>query len=170
MTLKLLAVGDMHLGRRPSRLPGELTGKSEELGPTGAWARVVEEAIEIRVDAVALAGDVVEKENDFFEAYRELHRGVVRLTASGIRVLGVVGNHDVSVLPRLAEQIEAFELLGRGGQWQSTRLEANGETVTLWGWSLSQGTRVGESLSGGTVRTRSRRKPGPVALRSRPSR
>ncbi len=148
MPFRLLAVGDLHLGRRPSRLPGELTGQSRELGPAGAWARVLEEAIETGVDAVALAGDVVEQENDFFEAYRELYRGVNRLTAAGIRVLGVVGNHDMAVLPRLANQIEAFELLGRGGQWQAAQLEANGEAVTLWGWSFPK-ARVMESPSAG---------------------
>lgn len=148
MPFRLLAVGDMHLGRRPSRLPGELTGHSGKLGPAGAWARVVEEAIETRVDAVALAGDVVEQENDFFEAYRELHRGVGRLTAAGIRVLGVIGNHDVAVLPRLAEQIEAFELLGRGGQWQAAQLESNGEAVTLWGWSFPRARVMESPLAG----------------------
>jgi DNA repair exonuclease SbcCD nuclease subunit len=148
MPFRLLAVGDMHLGRRPSRLPEELTGQSRELGPAGAWARVVEEAIEAGVDAVALAGDVVEGETDFFEAYRELYQGVDRLTAAGIRVLGVVGNHDVAVLPRLAEQIKAFELLGRGGQWQAAQLEANGEAVTLWGWSFPRARVMESPLAG----------------------
>ena len=157
MPFRLLAVGDMHLGRRPSRLPGELAGRSRELGPAGAWASVVEEAINAGVDAVALAGDVVEQETDFFEAYRELHRGVDGLTAAGIRVLGVVGNHDVAVLPRLAEQIEVFELLGRGGQWQAVQLEGNGEAVTLWGWSFPR-ARVMESPLAGV---QFKRGPGP---------
>jgi DNA repair exonuclease SbcCD nuclease subunit len=105
---------------------------------------VVEAAIEAEVDAVALAGDVVDRENDFFEAFRELHSGVERLAAADIRVLGVVGNHDVTILPRLAEQIEAFELLGGGGEWQTAEIEAGGETITLWGWSFPR-ARVPES-------------------------
>lgn len=157
MPFRLLAVGDMHLGRRPSRLPGGLTGQSREMGPGGAWVRVVKEAIEAGVDAVALAGDVVEGETDFFEAYRELYRGVDRLTAAGIRVLGVVGNHDVAVLPRLAEQIKAFELLGRGGRWQPVRLEANGEAVTLWGWSFPTACVMESPLAGAQFE----RGPGP---------
>lgn len=138
MALKLLAVGDLHLGRRPTRLPEDLTARSHELGPAAAWRRVVDRAIETGVHAVALAGDVVERENDFFEAYRQLQEGVQDLSDAGIRVLGVVGNHDVAVLPRLANQIEAFELLGRGGQWESTRIEAGGDSLELWGWSFPQ--------------------------------
>jgi DNA repair protein SbcD/Mre11 len=138
MAMKVLAVGDMHLGRRPSRLPPALADRAVELGPAGAWRRVVEHAIAEQVDVVALAGDVVERENDFYEAYRELEKGVAELARAGVYVLGVAGNHDVQVLPRLADQIEDFDLLGRGGAWESVTIEAGGEALTLWGWSFPQ--------------------------------
>lgn len=138
MTLKLLAVGDMHLGRRPSRLPEALAGRARELGPAGAWQRVVELAIEEGVDAVALAGDVVEREDDFYEGYRELQAGVSRLREAGIQVLGVAGNHDVRVLPRLADQLDDFRLLGRGGEWEAAEISAGGESLTVWGWSFAR--------------------------------
>lgn len=136
MPLKLLAVGDMHLGRYPSRLPAAFASDRRALGPAGAWERVVEHAIRAGVDVVALAGDVVEREDDFFEAYRSLQRGVQRLTDADIRVVGVAGNHDVKVLPRLAEQLPGFHLLGAGGEWESWTLEAAGTSVTLHGWSF----------------------------------
>lgn len=142
--MKLIAVGDIHLGRRPSRLPRELTGRARELGPAGAWDRLVAIAIREQVHAVALAGDVIERENDFFEAYRELHGGVSRLFDAGIKVLAVAGNHDVQVLPRLTDQIPDFRLLGRDGQWEDARIEAGDECLTLWGCSFPQ-SRVNES-------------------------
>jgi len=142
--LKLLAVGDIHLGRRPSRLPEELHGRARELGPAGAWSRVIEAALSEPVDVVALAGDVVEREHDFFEAYRQLHRGVSQLTDAGVRVLGIAGNHDVLVLPRLSDEIQNFQLVGRDGSWEKVRLEARGESLALWGWSFPRG-RVTES-------------------------
>ena len=142
--MKILAVGDMHLGRRPSRLPPALADRARELGPAGAWRRTVAVALEARVQAVALAGDVVEKEDDFFEAYRELARGIKALTEAGIDVLGVAGNHDVKVLPRLAAEIPEFRLLGKGGLWEPWTLENGAEAVTLWGWSFPQ-TRVQQS-------------------------
>jgi DNA repair exonuclease SbcCD nuclease subunit len=138
MAMQILAVGDLHLGAAPSRLPDELIGRARDIGTTGVWHRIVDQAITSAVDAVVLAGDVVEDEDDFFEAYRELSRGVERLTGAGIRVLGVVGNHDVRVLPRLADQIEGFELLGRGGDWETTELAAGTERLTLHGWSFPQ--------------------------------
>lgn len=136
MTYSLLAVGDLHLGARPSRLPDELTGRSAELGTAGVWRRIVDQAIEQGVNAVVLAGDVVEDEDDFFEAYRELATGVERLLAADVRILAVVGNHDVRVLPRLADQLSGFELLGRGGEWESVTLESAGTELTLHGWSF----------------------------------
>ena len=136
--MKILAIGDMHLGRRPSRLPSELAEQARELGPSGAWRRAVSAAIEAGVRAVLLAGDVVEKEDDFFEAYRDLAAGVKRLAEAGIAVVGVAGNHDVKVLPRLAAQIPEFRLLGQGGQWEHCVIEEGSESATLWGWSFPQ--------------------------------
>ena len=134
--MKILAVGDIHLGRTPSRLPEELASRARDLGPAGAWERTVKVAIDAGVKAVLLAGDVVERENDFFEAYRELEQGVRRLTEAGIEVIGVAGNHDVKVLPRLVKQIPEFRLLGAGGQWESCRIADNTDSITLWGWSF----------------------------------
>ena len=134
--MRILAVGDMHLGRTPTRLPGELAAQARDLGPAGAWDRAVNTAVNAGVTAVLLAGDVVERENDFFEAYRELERGVQRLAEAGIEVIGVAGNHDVKVLPRLAKHIPEFQLLGKDGRWQSCRITDNKDSITLWGWSF----------------------------------
>ena len=124
----------MHLGRTPSRLPPDLS--ASELGPAAAWRRAVDTAIDRGVQAVLLAGDLVDREDDFFEAYRALEAGVRRLTEAGIEVIGVAGNHDVRVLPRLAGHIPQFRLLGAGGTWESCELADGGETVALWGWSF----------------------------------
>ena len=136
MGLKLLAVGDMHLGRQPSRLPQTLTSEAQNLSPAGAWRRLVELAVEAQVNVVALAGDVVERDEDYFEAYRDLSQGIDRLTEAGITVVGIAGNHDVHVLPRLADQLSNFHLIGRNGCWEAFTVEAAGEQLTLHGWSF----------------------------------
>lgn len=148
MPLKLLAVGDLHLGRTPGSLPDDLRARARELGPAAAWQRIVRRAVDERVDAVMLAGDVVEQENDFFEAYRELDRGVRELLDANITVLAVAGNHDVQVLPRLADQLPGFELLGRNGAWQTRTIEAGGEHLTVHGWSFPQRTVTASPLAG----------------------
>ena len=139
--MKLLAVGDMHLGRRPSRLPSELVHSPADLGPAAAWRDTVDHAIREKIDAVLLAGDVIESEKDFFEGFHPLKQGVDRLTTAGIQVIAVAGNHDVFVLPKLADLLEGrgnFKLLGRGGIWEAQQVQAKGEQLTVWGWSFAQ--------------------------------
>jgi DNA repair exonuclease SbcCD nuclease subunit len=128
----LLAIGDMHLGRPPSAIPEDLLGRRDELGPEIAWARAVDEAIRREVDGVLLAGDLVDHDRDFFVAYGQLRSGVEKLAAAGIRIMAVAGNHDTEVLPRLAGEIEALELLGAGGEWQERSIDS----VTVLGWSF----------------------------------
>ena len=72
MSIRLLAIGDMHLGRQPSRLPAELAHQAHDLGPQKAWERTVQQAIKQQVDLVVLAGDLVDQEDNFFEAFRPL--------------------------------------------------------------------------------------------------
>ena len=143
--MKILAVGDMHLGRTPSRLAADLLAR--ELGPAAAWRRTVDAAIEHEVAAVLLAGDVVDRDDDFFEAYRALEEGVRRLTEAGIEVVGVAGNHDLKVLPRLAEHIPAFRLLGRNGTWEPVTVSDGLEIVAVWGWSFPAATAASNPLA-----------------------
>jgi len=151
--IELLAIGDMHLGRRPAGLPASLALDGERLGPTEAWRRTVSLAIERRVDIVALAGDLVEREDDFFEAYRELRDGVGRLAENGIAVCGVAGNHDVMVLPRLADELDHFRLLGRDGRWEAWTTGPDHDGLTLHGWSFpDRQVRVSPLADGGPGR------------------
>ena len=151
--MKLLALGDIHLGRRPSRLPEELAGRAADFCPAKALQLTVDAAIENGVDAVLFAGDVVESEDDYFEALRELQTNIDRLTRAGIQVIAVAGNHDVNVLPRLADlfkDISGFRLLGRGGQWESHTIKADDATVHLWGWSFPEKRVTSSPLTGWT--------------------
>lgn len=138
MAVKLLCIGDIHLGRWPSGLPEEVVQQAGKrvLTPAAAWQRSVEVALELNVDAVLLAGDVVEEESDFYEAFRDLEAGVTRLTEVGVKVLGVAGNHDVTVLPRLAEVVSGFHLLGSSGVWEEDIITGHdGTEVRVLGWS-----------------------------------
>jgi len=130
--MKFLAVGDMHLGRVPVSLPDGLIDAARSLGPETAWARCVEQAISRQVEAVLLAGDVVDRERDFFAGYATLKTGIETLLAQGIRVIAVAGNHDTEVLPRLADALPGLELLGREGTWEHLQLS----TGSIIGWSF----------------------------------
>lgn len=138
---RLLFVGDIHLGRRPTRLPGDLAEHGvdpAELTPAAAWLRTVELALRLAEEpeglaAVVLAGDVVESLDDRFGAFPHLESGVARIAGARVPVYGVAGNHDVHALPRLADRLPAFHLLGRGGRWE--RVPAS-PGVELVGWSF----------------------------------
>lgn len=143
----ILFVGDVHLGRRPARVPALAPSGPgvEDLSPRAALALLVREARARKVDAVVFLGDVVDGEENYLEAYGPLARAVRELVEGGIAVLAVAGNHDVRALPRLADEIEAFRLLGRGGRWESATVAAAGVPFArLVGWSFPR-SRVEES-------------------------
>lgn len=124
----------MHLGRRPASLPATLEDHDvdpDDLRPRAAWRRLVDRALEARVEAVVLAGDVVESDSARFEARGPLESGVRRLVDGGVRVLAVAGNHDVDALPKLAREVEGFDLIGAAGQWEERELER----FKILGWS-----------------------------------
>jgi hypothetical protein len=135
----LLFVGDMHLGRLPSRVPnGGPLPPLAELGPGAAWRRVADEAVRQAVDAVALAGDVVHGANDLFEGANELATGLDLLARAGIPVLAVAGNHDTRVLPELARR-GGITLLGPGGTWSAMDIAPAGRpAVRVVGWSFPE--------------------------------
>lgn len=129
----------MHLGRVPTSLPDALAADARSFGPEIAWQRCVRFAIEQEVEAVLLAGDVVDRERDFFAGYDQLRSGVERLLEAGIRVIAVAGNHDTHVLPRLADAVDGLELIGRDGRWQV--VELSGGSVVGWSFPTSRVTR-----------------------------
>ena len=140
--INLLAIGDVHLGTRPSSLPdnlAEMGVSASELTPEAALSGAVDIAIAKEVDAVLFAGDVVESTNARFEALRPLEDAVERLAKAGIPVLAVVGNHDVEALPRLASRIAGLSIIGRGGIWESYPIEKDGHPVVeILGWSFPE--------------------------------
>ncbi len=105
------------------------------------WDSIVETALRRPVDAVVLTGDVVDRENRFFEAIGPLERGLNELAQAGIETFAVSGNHDFDVLPRLADTLDAekFHLLGRNGTWETAELRIEGRpVVNFLGWSFPQ--------------------------------
>ena len=135
MSIRILCTGDVHLGRRPSRMPQG--ADAHALGPAAAWNSFVRSAVELKVHAAVLTGDVVDESNRFYEAFSVLQSGVRKLVNSGIAVYAVCGNHDWEVLPRLADRIPEFHLLGRGGKWEEAVLPSEDmPAVRFLGWSF----------------------------------
>lgn len=138
----LLAIGDVHLGTACSGVPEEISSfgvSPKELTPAAALKLSVNFAIENQVDVVMFAGDVVESTNARFEAMLPLEENIQQLLRAGIQVIAVAGNHDVEALPRLADMIDGFCLLGAGGQWEAKTITKNQSPVAqVIGWSFGE--------------------------------
>lgn len=138
MGLKLLCAADLHIGRRPARLPRSWA--SGRISAALAWDDLVESAIAHSVDALLLAGDVVDQDNRYFEAYGPLGRGIRRLKEAGIAVVAVAGNHDHHTLPEVAAEVGDGHLavLGRGGRWErwTLRDDRGRPRLHIDGWSF----------------------------------
>lgn len=135
--IRLLCTGDLHLGRYPTRL----SARRDELSVASVWDAVVAYATDQAVDAVVLTGDVVDRDNRYFEAFGPLQRGLRRLADAGVDTFAVSGNHDFDVLPQLADVLhtDQFRLLGKGGRWEPATLTRDGEEVLrLVGWSFAE--------------------------------
>lgn len=135
--MKILCTADIHIGRRAARVPDRTEARG--FAAAGIWDDIVELAIEENVALLLLAGDVVEWENRFFEAYGPLERGLKRLEDAGIQTCAVAGNHDIEVLPRLAEAMgsRVFHLLGHAGEWERRTITEGGRPLLhIDGWSF----------------------------------
>jgi len=150
--MKLLCCGDLHIGRRSSRVPDDVEGR--RFSCAAALEAVVRLAVEEQVDAVLFAGDVIERSNRYFEAVGPLERGLLRLARERIPVCAVAGNHDFDVLDRVAASPGAdaqadggdaqdgavelgLRLLGRGGRWERALVRGrDGSEFLVDGWSF----------------------------------
>lgn len=137
--IKLMVTGDLHLGIHPSGIPKNID--SDSFSPGYIWKSIADEACHLSVDAVVITGDVIDRANQFYEAWGPFESGLRQLEAEAIPVFAVAGNHDSDVLGTFVDSQEApnCQLIGRGGDWQRVAVERDGETVLqLDGWSYPE--------------------------------
>lgn len=131
---RLLVIGDIHLGRQSGRLPSGLDPSA--LGAAAALRLAVQSAQAAGVQAILLAGDIVDAEGDLYHALGILTEVLTPLRDQGIEVLAVAGNHDHAVLPRLARAVPGLVILGAGGRWETATVDGPGGPVRVLGWSF----------------------------------
>lgn len=86
-----------------------------------------------------LAGDIVDKDNRYYETIGILETGIRKLEEVGIQVIGVAGNHDYKTLAAIADEVSNFTLIGRKGAWETLTLKKKDrEALQVCGWSFPQ--------------------------------
>jgi len=134
MALKLLATGDLHIGKKSSSVPAD----ADESTTKFTWNRVINWAIENSVDALLLTGDIVDQNNRYFEAIGPMQSGFEKLKQANIALYMVAGNHDYNVLPQLidSEKYPNVHLLGKNDEWEIKKFSKNGDEIQFVGWSF----------------------------------
>lgn len=132
--MNILATADLHLGKQSSNVPREL----RESSVTFTWERIVSYAIDKQIDALLLAGDVVDRDNRFFEAIGPVQSAFESLGTAGIPVVMVSGNHDFDVLPDIIQnrEYDHVHLLGENGQWEARTIDTRSGMLQVVGWSF----------------------------------
>jgi exonuclease SbcD len=110
--LKIIHFADLHLGIESyGRIDPESGLSSRFLDFLTAFDRLVDYALENKVDLVLFCGDAYKSRDPSQTQQRELARRIKRLSESGIPVFLLTGNHDLPNAIGRATTIEIFNTL-----------------------------------------------------------
>ncbi|MFW6095363.1 MAG: metallophosphoesterase family protein [Bacteroidota bacterium] len=134
MPVKILATADLHLGRKSSAIPQDVAESSVKY----TWNRFIDLAIHRQVDIVLLGGDIIDRDNRYFEAIGPLQNGFAKLKNEGIQVYVVAGNHDYDVIHSILanREYENVHFLGEQGTWEKQIFSKNNLEIQFAGWSF----------------------------------
>jgi DNA repair protein SbcD/Mre11 len=134
MAFKILATSDIHLGKSSTGVRGD----ANETSVRHTWKRIVDLAIASSVDVLALAGDIIDRDDRYFEAIGQLQAGFTRLQEAGIGVIMIAGNHDFDVTTEImsGDRFSNVTLLGANGAWEVITRQKGNLTVQFAGWSF----------------------------------
>ncbi len=134
MGYKILATSDLHLGKSSA---GVKAGNNETATKV-TWKRMVDLAIADNVDAIIIAGDIIDRDDHYYEAIGQLQSGFDKLNNANIEVLMVAGNHDFDVTTEIMQdgRFGNVTLLGANGNWEVVTREKEEFKIQFIGWSF----------------------------------
>ncbi len=102
--IRLIATGDLHLGRSSSRTTEAGATVRSEFHATTMWKRIVDLALAERASLLCLSGDIADEDNKFWEAIGPLEQAFDKARAVSARdTARHYGRQAVEVLDRLCE-------------------------------------------------------------------
>jgi len=133
--VRLLCAADLHLGKK-IRLPENF---NDDFCVSSAFQELILFAIREKVDAILLAGDILESEEDFFEACHILEKTTNSLKEANIPIIAVTGNHDAALYRKLEKILDPsiFHILGKDEKWESIILQFHGREIEFQGFSFA---------------------------------
>lgn len=145
MNIKMLATSDLHLGRRSSGL----SNSTPDASAIQTWNRLVDLCIEQGVSLLLVAGDVIDRENLFFESIRPLVNGLTRLADKDITSCLVAGNHDFDTLSDAIQSVDSnkVHLLGAKGEWERKQIEVQNTSLQIVGKSFTSSSMKTDPLA-----------------------
>lgn len=134
MAIKVLATADLHLGKSSS----SIFNRSEVTSTKYTWNRIVDWSVRNDIDVLLLCGDIIDKDNRYFEAIGPLQSGFDKLKLAEVSVYMVSGNHDHDVLSQIVQskKYEHVHLLGFNGKWEVKTFSKGEDKIQLVGWSF----------------------------------
>lgn len=101
--MRFLCASNLHLGRRSAGLPDHAGLDPSQTSASAALNRLANAAVSQDVDAVLLAGDVIDREAGQFEPVGALQEALGVLERENIPVIAIAGDEDFDSLPRAIE-------------------------------------------------------------------
>ncbi|MBN1188766.1 MAG: exonuclease SbcCD subunit D [Dehalococcoidales bacterium] len=120
--MKIIHFADLHLGVETYGHINPETGLPSRLEDfLGALDRLVDYAIEERVDLVLFCGDAYKSREPSQTQQREFAKRIKRLSAEGIPLFLLIGNHDLPNALGRATATEIFDTLSVSGVYLASR-------------------------------------------------
>ncbi len=133
--INILCAADIHLGKQ--------VGQSGQTSSpvVAAWEKLIDACLDLDIDLLILAGDLIDRNGLFIEMHSLLRKGLHRLAAKRIPVVAVAGNHDAEALAAFnrALGVSTLSVLGADGKWQRISLNIKGRAVHIDGISFVSG-------------------------------
>ena len=133
--IKVMCITDLHIGRSPS------VGSHTNVicSPREICQRSIQIAVEQKVDAVLLSGDIFDSQNVALEGYSAIAQPIELLQKEEIPIVAIAGNHDYALLAALQKQIPYLTLLSKDGTWDEILLKRDGSPfLRIQGKSFTQ--------------------------------
>ncbi len=137
MPIKIAALADLHLGKISTQAQS-----NKDLSTSGALDRIAEYCLLNDIDLLLMAGDIIDRDNKFFEAYNPLRNNLLKLAQNDVSIYIIAGNHDYNTLEEVISDFKHpnIHYLGKNGTWSQAVYEKGQDKVQIIGWSFPSPT------------------------------